>query len=297
MLQALARPRLVTQRSNCLRNVNAAHNCQVYCIHNPVTWANVGTQRRGGWRRRGPNPAHARVRAHGGGHAVGQRGQGTRTGRDPGALPGPVPAGRPDLPGTDLRGAGRDRHHGIRQRPVAGPGRAPGQEPQGRRGADAVRAGHVRRIRRPRRPVRPAHPLQPGGRHLHRGPDAVRRRRRGRVGAGASAGRSTPTTTPAGTSGTSSPSPPGSRRKRGPATTLATVRPATTRTGRRSGTVGPGRPRPGTGGPRGLACARVRAVRPGMVADSQGPTPGSARPRGRTSPGPRRRWRWWAHPA
>ena len=250
------------------------------------------------------NPAHARVRARGGGHAVGQRGQGARTGRHPGALPGPVPAGRPDLPGTDLGGAGRDRHDGIRQRPVAGPGRAPGQEPQGRRGADAVRAGHVRRIRRPRRPVRPAHPVQPGGRHLHRGPDAVCRRRRGRVGAGAPPGdlrlqprlpvrqgRPRPRRpVPGGSAGPPPRSPPSGPPPRSPP-------PPHTRTGRRSGTVGPGRPRPGTGGPRGLACARVRAVRPGMVADSQGPTPGSARPLGRTSPGPRRRWRWWAHPA
>jgi len=130
-------------------------------------------------------PAGVRARR---GDPAGRGGHRARADRNPAALPGPVPAGGPHLPRAALGGARGDRHDGIRQRAVQRPGRAPGQEPPGRRGADAVRAGHVGRIRRPGRPGQPGHPVQPGGRHLHRGPDAVRRWRRGRVGAGTAAG-------------------------------------------------------------------------------------------------------------
>ncbi len=133
----------------------------------------------------------ARGRARGGGPGTGGPGRGgqpARAGRHPGTLPGLVPGGGPDLPRALLGGARGDRHDGIGQRPVQRARRAQGQEPQGRRGADAVRAGHVRRIRRPGQPVRQAHPLRSRGRDLHRRPDAVRRRRGRRVAAGAPPG-------------------------------------------------------------------------------------------------------------
>jgi hypothetical protein len=132
-----------------------------------------------------------RGRARGGGSGAGRpgrRGDPSRAGGHPRPLPDLVPGRGPDLPGALLGGARGDRHDGIEQRPVQCAWRAQGQEPHGRRGADAVRAGHVRRIRRPGRPVRQAHPVQSRGRDLHRRPDAVRRRRRGRVVARASAG-------------------------------------------------------------------------------------------------------------
>ena len=73
------------------------------------------------------------------------------------------------VPGSPLGGPGGHRAGRERQRAVDRPGRGQRGQPGRRRGADAVRAGHLRRLRRPSGPggAAPAVALRPGRRGLH----------------------------------------------------------------------------------------------------------------------------------
>ena len=134
-------------------------------------------------RHRGRVPARALVLRHRGardrlgGRSLGRRAERAGAGGHPARLPGPVHGRGADVPGSAVGRAGRDRQGRERPRPLARARRAFGRELCGCRGPDAVRARHVRAVRGRRRPRRPAEPVRPGRRDLHRGGDAVRRRR------------------------------------------------------------------------------------------------------------------------